>query len=114
MTGRAASAAALYAGFLALWALGDAVLRREPSPYLLLGGALLELALLGAAVVGATELGAPGQDAAVHGGYLVGSVVLLPLGLLLARDRDGRLAPAPLAVALLALAVVVLRAKATA
>jgi hypothetical protein len=114
VTGRAASAAALYAGFLALWALGDAVRRREPSPYLLLGAVLLEVALLGGAIFNATELGAPGQDTPVHTGYLIGSVVLLPLGLLLARDRDGRLAPAPLAVALLALAVVILRAKATA
>jgi hypothetical protein len=114
MTGRAATTAALYAGFLALWALGDAVMRREPSPYLLLGGTVLEAALLGGAAVGASELGAPGQDAPVHGGYLVASVALLPLGALLARDRDGRLAPAPLAVALIALAIVVLRAKATA
>ena len=114
MTGRAATTAALYAGFLALWALGDAVRRREPSPYLLLGGALLEAALLGGAVVGATELGERSGNAAVHGGYLAASVLLLPLGLLLARDRDGRLAPAPLAVALVALAIVVLRAKATA
>jgi hypothetical protein len=114
MTGRAATTAALYCGFLALWALGDAVLRRRPSPYLLLGAGLLEAALVGGAVIGATELEAPGQDAAVHAGYLLGSVVLLPLGLLLARDRDGRLSPAPLAVALLALAVVILRAKATA
>jgi hypothetical protein len=113
VTGRAASTAALYCGFLALWALGDAVLRRAPSPYLLLGGALLEAALLGGAVVGATELDRSG-DAAVHGGYLIASVVLLPLGLLLARDREGRLSPAPLAVALVALAVVILRAKATA
>lgn len=114
MTGRAATTAALYAGFLALWALGDAVRRREPSPYLLLGGALLEAVLIGGAAVGATELGEDGQNAAVHGGYLAASVVLLPLGLLLSRDRDGRLAPAPLAVAFLALAVVILRAKATA
>ncbi len=114
MTGRGASAAALYAGFLALWALGDAVRRREPSPYLLLGAAMLEAVLVGGAVIGATELGEAGQDAPFHGGYLAASVVLLPLGLLLARDRDGRLAPAPLAVALVALAVVVLRAKATA
>jgi hypothetical protein len=42
MTGRGATAAALYAGFLALWALGDAARRRAPSPYLLLGGGLLE------------------------------------------------------------------------
>jgi uncharacterized membrane protein YdcZ (DUF606 family) len=114
VTGRGATAAALYAGFLALWALGDAVRRREPSPYLLFGGAVLEAALVGGGAVGASELGAGDQDAAVHGGYLVASVILLPLGLLLARDRDGRLAPAPLAVVLLALAIVVLRAKATA
>ena len=114
VTGRTATAAALYAGFLALWALGDAVGRREPNSYLLLGGALLEAALIGGAVVGATELGTGDQDGAVHGGYLAASVVLLPFGLLLARDRDGRLAPAPLAVALLALAIVVLRTKATA
>ncbi len=114
MTGRAASTAALYAGFLALWAFGDAVRRREPSPYLLLGGALLEAVLIGAAVVGATELGEGDQNAAVHGGYLAASVLLLPLGPLLARDRYGRLAPAPLAVALVALAIVILRAKATA
>jgi hypothetical protein len=113
MTGRAATTAALYCGFLALWALGDAVWRREPSPYLLLGAALLEVVLVGGAVVGMTELDQVG-DAAVHAGYLVGSVVLLPLGLLLARDRDGNLSPAPLAVALIALAVVILRAKATA
>jgi hypothetical protein len=114
MTGRPATTAALYAGFLALWALGDAVRRREPSPYLLLGGALLEALLIGGALVGATELGDGDQNAAVHGGYLAASVLLLPLGLLLARDRDGRLTPAPLAVALIALAIVVLRAKATA
>ncbi|MBS1677354.1 MAG: hypothetical protein JST08_08205 [Actinobacteria bacterium] len=114
MTGRAATTAALYAGFLALWALGDALRRREPSRYLLLGGAVLEAALLAGAAIGAGELGAPGQDAPVHGGYLLASIVLFPLGLLLGRDRDGRLAPAPLAVALLALAIVVLRAKATA
>jgi hypothetical protein len=114
MTGRAATTAALYAGFLALWALGDAVRRREPGAYLLLGGAVLEAALVGGALLGAADLGEAGQDAAVHGGYLLASVLLLPLGLLLARDRDGRLAPAPLAVALVALAIVVLRAKATA
>jgi hypothetical protein len=114
VSGRAATAAALYAGFLALWALGDAVGRRAPSPYLLLGGALLEAALAAGAAVGAAELGEGGGDAAVHGGYLLASVALPPLGLLLGRDREGRLAPAPLAVALLALAIVVLRAKATA
>jgi len=114
VTGRAATTAALYAGFLTLWALGDAVRRREPSPYLLLGGALLEVVLLGGAMVGTTELGEVDGNAAVHGGYLAASVLLLPLGLLLTRGRDGRLAPGPLAVALVALAIVVLRAKATA
>ena len=64
-------------------------------------------------MVGATEVDQAGETA-VHAGYLLGTVLLLPLGLLLARDRDGRIAPAPLAVALLALAVVILRAVATA
>jgi len=113
VTGRAATTAALYCGFLAVWALGDAIARRRPSPYLVLGGALLEVALITGAAIGSSKLDQSG-DAAVHGGYLVASVVLLPLGLLLARDRDGNLAPAPLAVALVALAIVVLRAKATA
>ena len=92
--------------------------RRRPSPYLLLGAALLEAALLVGAVIGASRLGGAGEGTAVHGGYLAASVVLLPVGALLARaeDEDGsaRLAPAPLAVALLALAVVILRVEATA
>lgn len=114
MTGRAATAAALYAGFLALWALGDAALRREPSPYLVLSGAVLEAALLIGAAIGVSELGAPDQDGGVHAAYLGASVLLLPMGLLLSRDGEGQVAPAPLAVALVALAVVVLRVKATA
>lgn len=113
MTDRAATACALYAGFLASWALGAAVRRRDPSPYLLLGAALLEATLVAGAVVGAAGLAGAG-DPAVHGAYLLASVLLLPLGLALARDHRGRLEPAPLAVALLALAVVVLRVDATA
>lgn len=113
MTGRAAAACALYAGFLASWALGAAVRRREPSPYLLLGAALLEATLVLGALLGATQLSGVG-DPAVHGAYLLASVLLLPLGLLLARDPEGRLEAAPLAVALLALAVIVLRVDATA
>ncbi len=112
MTGRAATACALYAGFLASWALGAAASRRGPSPYLLLGAALLEATLLLGALVGLARLGEAG-DATVHGAYLLASVLLLPIGLLLARDPEGRLQPAPLAVALLALAVVVLRVDAT-
>jgi hypothetical protein len=116
VTGRAATSAALYAGFLAAWAFGDAVRRRAPSRYLLLGGALLELALLVGAALGASRLGGAGGGGAVHAGYLAASVALLPVGLLMARDPDddGRLAAAPLAIALVALAVVILRVDATA
>jgi hypothetical protein len=113
VTGRAAAACALYAGFLASWALGAAVRRKLPSPYLLLGAALLEAMLMVGALVGVTQLGTAG-DPTVHGAYLLGSVLLLPLGMLLSRDPGGRLEPAPLAVALVALAVVVLRVNATA
>lgn len=113
MTGRAATACALYAGFLASWALGAAVRRRDPSPYLLLGAALLEATLVLGALIGLGQLAEAG-DPTVHGAYLLGSVLLLPVGLLLARDPEGGLEPAPLAVAFLALAVVVLRVDATA
>jgi hypothetical protein len=113
VSGRPATACALYAGFLASWSLGAAIRRRDPSPYLLLGAALLEAVLVLGALVGATQLGGVG-DPAVHGGYLLASVLLLPAGLLLARDPAGRLAPAPLAVALVALAVVIVRVEQTA
>jgi F0F1-type ATP synthase membrane subunit c/vacuolar-type H+-ATPase subunit K len=113
VTGRAAAACALYAGFLASWALAAAARRRDPSPYLLLGAALLEATLVLGALVGATQLDRAGAPT-VHGAYLLASVLLLPLGLLLARDPEGRLEPAPLAVGLLALAAVVLRVDATA
>jgi hypothetical protein len=113
VSGRAATACALYAGFLASWSLGAAFRRRQPSPYLLLGAALLEATLTTGALVGVTQLSGAG-DPTVHAGYLLASVLLLPVGLLLARDPEGRLEAAPLAVAFLALAVVVLRADATA
>lgn len=112
MTGRGASACALYAGFLACWAFGDAARRRQPSPYLALGAALLEAVLVLGAIVAAVSLGS--SEPAVHAGYLLASVLLLPLGLLLARTPAGRLDAAPLAVCLLALAVVILRVEATA
>jgi hypothetical protein len=113
VTGRGATACALYAGFLASWSLGAAVRRRDPSRYLLLGAALLEAVLVIGALVGVTGL-AEVPDAIVHAAYLLASVLLLPVGLLLARDPDGGLEPAPLAVVLLALAVVILRVDATA
>jgi hypothetical protein len=112
VTGRAATASALYAGFLACWACGTALRGRRPSPYLLLGAGLLEAALALGALVGLAALG--GEEPAVHAGYLLASVALLPLALLLARDSRGELAPAPLAVGLVALAVVIARAGATA
>ncbi len=113
MTGRAAAACALYAGFLACWALGDALGRRAPSPYLALGTALLEAVLVLGAALGLTGLA--GSLTLIHAAYLLASVLLLPLGLLIARDSEGGgIAAAPLAVCLLALAVVIVRVDATA
>lgn len=112
MSGRATATCALYAGFLACWALATAVRRRRPSPYLALGAALLEAALALGALLGLATLGGP--EPAVHAGYLLGSVLALPLGLLIARAPDGGLDPAPLAVCLAALTIVIVRVGATA
>ena len=73
---------------------------------------LLSALLAIGALVGATRLGGVG-DPTVHGAYLLASVLLLPVGVLLARGAEGRLEPAPFAVALLALAVVIVRLEQT-
>jgi len=112
MTGRAAAACALYAGFLACWALGAAATRHRPGPYLALGATLLEATLAVGALLGLIGLG--GTEPTVHAGYLLGSVLVLPLGLLIARRPDGELDPGPLAVCLAVLAIVIVRVDATA
>jgi hypothetical protein len=115
VTGRPALACALYAAFLAAWALGAAMLRREVGPYLPLGMALLEATLLLGAILAAVAIGDQVADrAAIHAGYLLASIAILPLGWLLARTADGHRDPLTLFVALAALAVVVLRVDATA
>ena len=114
MSGRPAAACVLYAGFLGLWALSVALWRRQPGPYLLLSMALLEAIVLVGAAVGAAQLPSAHREPAVHAGYLLASVAILPLGLLLSRTGDARLDPATLAVALAVLAVVLIRISATA
>jgi hypothetical protein len=97
VTGRAATTAALYCGFLALWALGAAPRRREPSRYLLLGAALLEVVLLGGAVVGTWSLldrsrfPATSVWSGFGSGYGCFPLALPLLGLLHQRSRRPRL-----------------------
>lgn len=114
MTGRAAAACALYAAFLAVWAFAGVLLRRGAGSYLLLSMALLEATLLVGTAASALQLPAMAGEVAVHAGYVVASVLILPIGVLLARTADRELDSATLAVALLALAVVVVRVDATA
>ncbi len=112
MTGRAAAAGALYAAFLAAWALALAVRRRDTGPYLGLSIALLEAGLVVAALLGALDA-AGGSEVAVHLGYLLASVLILPVGWSLSMTPERR-DPLTLAVALAVLTVVILRVNATA
>lgn len=121
MTAPLAVFTTLYAAMLGLWALIAAALRRPLPPAVLAGVALLELTLLVQAAADVVSLAA-GHDPgslATHLGYLLASVLLLPLLVLLTRPPSAsgaRTQPAEhvwssavLAVACCATAVVVVR-----
>lgn len=112
-----------YAGLLATWAAGAAVLRRPRGAAHSVGLAVLELGLVlqaagrGYGLVTGTSVPA---DPAMHAGYLVASITLLPL--LLGLARPGAAAPtraerawqsAVVAVACVAVMVVEVRLIAT-
>jgi len=113
MSDRVAATAALYALALAGWALARAVRGRPPSAALVLGAVLLELTLVGQALacarawMGGESPGAPAE----HAGYLLVSVVLLPLASGYAAGT--RWASSVVALAAAALAVVAVRLTAT-
>lgn len=111
-----------YAGLLAVWAAGAAVLRRPRGPAHSVGLAVLELMLLVQAVlrgVGMLDGGPAPVEPAVHLGYLGASVLLLPLLLALTRPAghatraDAAWYSATVAVACVAVAVVDVRLMAT-
>ena len=91
MIGPLAFFTVLYASWLCLWALVRAVLRR-PSGTALIGGlVLLELILwvqAGADVLSLLAGHSP-ADPATHVGYLVASVLLLPVLVTVTRTADG-------------------------
>lgn len=114
MSGRAATACALYSAFLGAWALAAALRRRgDAGAYLPLGIVLLEAILLVGAAVSLAG-GLSGPEPAVHAGYLLASVAIAPIGWLLAATGDRRHDPLTLTVAMAVLTVVVLRVDATA
>lgn len=110
----------LDAALLAGWALVVAVGGRAPGPGLIGGLVLLEVSLVAQAVLDGAGLVAdrPAAEPAVHLGYLVTSVTLLPGLLALTRPPGPRTRPDAtsawvIAVACMALAVVDARLIAT-
>lgn len=95
----------------ALWALVLVVLNRGLSAVLLWALAAVEVGLVVQAVVGiARLLGTERQvSAPTYVGYLLGSLLLLPAGVLWALTERSRYGPAVLAVACVALPVMIAR-----
>lgn len=107
---------ALVAGsaVLALWALLWAALDRPVRMgHLVLGGALEALIVVQVIVAGVRLIGGPRPDStATFVGYLIGSLVVLPLGVLWALEERTRWSSVVLAIAGLTTAIVVLRLNA--
>lgn len=109
----------LYACALAVGALFRAVLGLGPGTACVGGAVLLELTLVARAVLGAWAMavGAPLAEPVVHAGYLVTSVVLLPLLVIVGRTPGRRSSTAVdaavLAVGCAAVAVVGFRLELT-
>ena len=103
----------LYAlsGLLALLALGYVVLGRLPDNLLVGGLALLELGLLVQAVIGFVQIFTADRDLPVFTfvGYLLGVLVILPVGFLWAIGEKSRSGTAVLVVAIGVVPVLVLR-----
>ncbi|SDI87619.1 hypothetical protein SAMN05444157_0589 [Frankineae bacterium MT45] len=98
----------LYALGLALWCLGSAVRDRPRSPAFVAALIVLEIGLLLQAVLDVVALlrGQHGDEAATNVGYLVTSLLILPVTAAAVRMDRGRWGSAALAVGLLLVAVV--------
>lgn len=96
---------------LALAAVGHMVANRRPTTWLVIGLGLLELALIVQLVIGVVQLVSGDQDvsALTFVGYLVGILVVLPLGTLWALGEPTRSGTAVLVVATLVVPVLVVR-----
>ncbi|MFP5347125.1 MAG: hypothetical protein ACLGIA_08860 [Actinomycetes bacterium] len=96
---------------LAVWSLLGAVLNRRPSGPQLVGLAVVEVGLLVQAVVGVVALvrGGHHTSGVVFAGYLLASVLLLPIGTAWGIADRSRWGNGVLAIACAAVAVVVLR-----
>jgi hypothetical protein len=116
MSPHLAATIALYAGFVACWAVGAAVLRRSPGRTQRPALVALQLAAALQAVLDVAGLlgGHRPPSPAVHLGYVVASVVVLPIALSSAgADDDDPWRAAIVAVGCVATAVVALRLRVT-
>ena len=110
MTGLQIALTAL-AAVLAVWLLVLVVLGRDPGDRLYVGLGLLELGILAQLVVGLVRLGGDhaGVNVAAYVGYLVGSVLVLPVGFAWSLGERSRSGTAVLLVAVIVVPVLFLR-----
>jgi hypothetical protein len=99
------------AAVLAVWLLVLVVLGRDPGDRLYVGLGLLELGILAQLVVGLVRLGGDhaGVNVAAYVGYLVGSVLVLPVGFAWSLGERSRSGTAVLLVAVIVVPVLFLR-----
>jgi len=109
------STIALYAGLLGGWAAARAVRGRGRHRLQTAGLAVLEAGLIGQALLGAAVIlaGRRAAEPATHAGYLVASVLVLPVALSAGAGLQGVWQTAVTAIACLAVVVVALRLQAT-
>jgi hypothetical protein len=96
---------------LALWLVALIVLGRDPGDSLYVSLGLLELGLLAQLVLGLVRLGGehPGVNVAAYVGYLVGSLVILPVGFAWSVGERSRAGTGVLLVAVVVIPVLFLR-----
>ncbi|HET8665231.1 MAG TPA: hypothetical protein VFM08_13025 [Nocardioides sp.] len=96
---------------LAVWLLVLIVAGRDPGDTLYIGLGLLELGILAQLVIGLVKLGGdhPGVNVAAYVGYLVGSVLVLPVGFAWSVGERSRAGTGVLLVAVAVIPVLFLR-----
>lgn len=96
---------------VAIWLVALIALDREPNDWLYGALALLETGLIGQLVIGLVRLGGghAGVNVAAYVGYLVGSLVILPVAFLWSAGERTRAGTGVLLVAVAVLPVLFLR-----